>query len=67
MKKSLVAFIVLGLCSVSFAGNSDVAIVSSKQVAAESAETLGGQAAPSVRPQLQPVRSRSRPVQMTIF
>jgi len=46
VKKSLVAFIVLGLCSVSFAGNSDTAIVSSKQVAVESAETLAGQAAP---------------------
>ena len=44
MKKSLVAFIVLGLCSLSFAGNSDTAIVNPKQAAAESAEMLARQA-----------------------
>jgi hypothetical protein len=44
VKKSLVAFIVLGLCSLSFAGNSDTAIVNPKQAAAESAEMLARQA-----------------------
>lgn len=45
MKKSLLAFTVLALCSFSFAGNSATANVNRKQPAAESAETVAGQAA----------------------
>ena len=45
MKKSLLAFIVLALCSLSVAADSDTANVNRKQPAAASAEKLAGRAA----------------------